>query len=162
MRSRIVLTGCLLVVSVPGIAQQTGAPATVDSGVVVRGWMGDSQLRGRLLEPLRTGADSMLYCRYPGPPCGRNPDPSQIGWLRPGALDHLDRQVGTRAKRGAVIGTVGGFVLGFVGATFAGAFCEYDCDTGRETAFKVLLSGAFGGSLGALIGSAFPRMERVF
>lgn len=162
MRLPLPLFALPLAAALPLGAQVPATMPPIDSGAVIRAWMGNAQVRGRLLQPLRPGADSVRYCRFPGPPCDIDPDPGQLGWLRPEQLEHLDRQIGTRARRGAWIGGVSGLVFAFVGASLAGAFCEYDCDSGRETAFKMGVVVASSASLGALIGSAFPKMERVF
>jgi hypothetical protein len=131
--------------------------------VVVRGFIGSTEIRGRLLAPLRAGADSAQLCRHPGPPCTGRVEPWQVGWLVPSTLDHLDVQVGTRATHGAIIGGLIGTALAVVGAGFATGFCEWDCpSTGellfRGTAFVVLPSAG----IGALIGSGFPRFARRF
>ncbi len=161
---RVLALLCLVLINpADAAAQLPSQPPLADSGVVIRAWMGDTELRGRLLQPLRPGADSVRYCRFPGPPCDLNPHPSQLGWLRPADLDHLHRQVGTRAVRGAVIGGVGMFALGLIGGLTLNGLCEFDCPSGTEIVLgSIIVGGLTGGSLGALIGSAFPRMERVF
>ncbi|MEO5826202.1 MAG: hypothetical protein ABIR59_09970 [Gemmatimonadales bacterium] len=135
----------------------------VDSGLVVRAWTDAGQVRGRLLMQLRSDADSVLYCRFPGPSCEREFIAAQTAWLRLSGVRHLDVQVGTRIKKGAVVGGVFG---GLIGALVLGgpSFCEgTSCRTTTgEKVFAAVKSTVILGAVGALIGSAFPRFERRF
>lgn len=151
------------VTATPVVAQQQKEFAPVDSGKVVRFEAGGGMMRGRLLAPLTATADSVPFCRFPGPPCQGRLEPWQLGWVRPDALQHLDVQVGTRAEKGAWIGGVIGVVLTFAGATLANGFCEYQCPSdARILIGSIVWGGLWGGGLGALIGSGSPRMEAVF
>lgn len=155
--------GMLLLVVTQGAEAQRPLTATVDSGLVVRAWMGNIETRGRLLEPMGAGRDSVRYCRYPGPPCQAPVRPAQLGWFRPAAFDHLDVQVGTRAAKGAIVGGVIGFLIGTLGGGLAQAFCEGQCPSDSEVLVKALVGGGLvGGGVGAVIGSGFPRFERRF
>lgn len=155
----------LLVLVVLGApAQSRPSPATVDSGVVVRMWVGDVETRGRLLGSIRSGSDSVPYCRYPGPPCRAPVRPAQLGWFAPDELDHLDVQIGNRAWKGARIGGIIGVALGVAMGEMAYGFCDTgNCPSESQAiAAGILSGGLFGGGLGALIGSSFPRFERRF
>ncbi len=144
-------------------AQQPAARATVDSGLVVRAWVGDVETRGRLLAPMHGGRDSVLYCRYPGPPCAAPIQAAQLGWFHPDDLDHLDVQIGNRAGKGAWLGGIIGVALAIVGGGYAQSFCEYQCPSDTEFLIRALVGGGLvGGGIGALIGSGFPRFERRF
>ncbi|MCA9764264.1 MAG: hypothetical protein KC544_14175 [Gemmatimonadetes bacterium] len=144
-------------------AQRPDDPLVVDSGLVVRAWVGSVAARGRLLMPMHVATDSVAYCRFPGPPCVAPVQPHQVGWFHPREFDHLDVQVGTKARHGAWVGAVsGGLVIGGLAAAFSG-FCEYRCPSDTEVLFKGLVGGGLvGGLVGALIGSGFPRFERRF
>ncbi len=145
-------------------AQMPAGMAPIDSGRVVRAWTGDVAVRGRLLAPLDPAADSVRYCRYPGPPCGSAPEPTQVAWLVPGSVTHLDVAVGTRAVRGAWIGGVTQMLLTIAAVSFADGIDEcLSCNHSTpEYLFAGLLGGAIGAGIGALIGSAFDKMERVY
>ncbi len=112
---------------------------------------------------LRSSSDSVLYCRFPGPSCEREFIAAQTAWLRLSGVRHLDVQVGTRIKKGAVIGGVFG---GLIGALAWGG--PWGCEgtscrtTTGENVFAAVKSTVILGAVGALIGSAFPRFERRF
>lgn len=164
VRSGAVLLAIAMVCCPDSISAQSGRLTTaVDSGLVIRVTRGDQMLRGRLLERMAVGADSARYCRYPGPPCVDPISPTQLATLSLVDWDHLDVQVGNRAKKGAVLGAVVGALLGIGGASLAGAFCERSCPSDSEVIFKgVVLGGLFSAGVGAVIGSGFPRFERRF
>ncbi len=150
-------------VSGPLAAQGRDPRMAVDSGKVIRFDTGGVPLRGRLLAPLSSEVDSVPYCRFPGPPCDRSPTAGQVAWLNPASLRHLEVQVGTRAGKGAWIGGVIGVLLTFGGASLAQGFCEYQCPSDAEVLLgSVIVGGFWGGGLGALIGSGFPRLEGRF
>lgn len=136
----------------------------VDSGLVVRAWLDSGQLRGRLLQPMHAGADSVGYCRFPGPPCDGAFAASQAAWLHLDRVQHLDVQVGNRWKKGAWIGGISGALFGVLAAGLATSFCDNSCHVsrGEATLYGLVAGGAMHGVIGALIGSTFPRFERRF
>jgi hypothetical protein len=138
--------------------------APIDSGRVIRAWIGDAAVRGRLLAPLDPAADSVRYCRYPGPPCGVRPEPTQVAWLVPSSVNHLEVAVGNRSTRGFWIGGIANFALTLGAISFAQSFCESRAckSSTTELLFAGLIGGAIGGGIGALIGSGFDTMERVY
>lgn len=153
----------LCAVAWPVAAQVPASMSAVDSGLVVRAWLDSGQLRGRLLQAMRADADSVRYCRFPGPPCDGAFAASQVAWLPHDQVRHLDVQVGNRWKKGAWIGGISGTIVTFALAGFAASFCDFDCPSdGRLAATSLVVGGVMFGSLGALIGSAFPRFERRF
>lgn len=154
------LTIFLALCAAPLHAQRNFAP--VDSGKVIRFQSGSVVVRGRLLAPLTATTDSVAYCRFPGPPCQPPMEPRQVGQLYPATLEHLDVQVGNKAVKGAWIGGIFGTVFTFVGIAVASGFCEYDCPSDMDLAFRGVVSIGVWASLGALIGSGSPKMERVF
>ncbi len=145
-------------------AQMPTGMAPIDSGRVVRAWVGDVAVRGRLLAPLDPAADSVRYCRYPGPPCGSAPVPAQVAWLSPGTVTHLEVATGTRAVRGAWIGGITQMLMTMAAVSLADGFDECrSCNRSTtEYLFAGLVGGAIGAGIGALIGSGFDRMERVY
>ncbi len=145
-------------------AQMPAGMAPIDSGRVVRAWTGDVAVRGRLLAPLDPAADSVRYCRYPGPPCGANPAPTQVAWLVPSNVSHLDIAVGTRAVRGAWIGGITQMLLTMAAVSLADGLDECSsCNRSTtEYLFAGLAGGVIGAGIGALIGSGFDKMERVY
>ena len=165
MISRVgVMTGVLLLLCATAVCGQrpAGLP-TVDSGKVVRAWLPSGELRGRLLIPLTAGMDSVLYCMYPGPPCTGLAERTR--WLQLGAAQHLDVQVGTRAGKGAWIGGVYGGLMGLLGACGKGLYSGGPGPCPRslgEQAFAVIASTATMGAVGAIIGSGFPRFQRIY
>lgn len=134
----------------------------VDSGRVIRFQAGGRLTRGRLLTPLTASSDSVAFCRFPGPPCQRPIEPWQVGYVRPADLEHLEAQVGNKVVKGAWIGGVVGAVFSFVGVAITQGFCEYDCASDMELVFAATVNTAAWASIGALIGSGSPRMERRF
>ena len=150
----------LTLFTLPLGAQRSFEP--VDSGKVIRFQAGGVVARGRLLAPLTATSDSVAYCRFPGPPCQQPIAAVQLGQLRPATLEHLEVQVGNKAVKGAWIGGVVGTVFTFVGIVVASGFCEYDCPSDTDLAFRAVVSVGVWSSLGALIGSGSPRMERRF
>jgi hypothetical protein len=80
----------------------------------------------------------------------------------PGALEHLDVQVGNKAVKGAWIGGVLGVIVGYVGAGFARGFCEYDCPSDLELGFAVMVNTGIWAGVGAIIGSGSAKLERRF
>ncbi len=164
MMRRALLGAFLFCVSAGPVAAQvpTSMP-TVDSGLVVRAWLDSGHLRGRLLQPMRADADSVRYCRLPGPPCDGAVAARQVAWLPHNQVRHLDVQVGNRWKKGAWIGGISGAIVTFGLGSFAAGLCDYDCPSGGTVAAtSLVVGGVLFGSLGALIGSAFPRFERRF
>ncbi|MEO5826199.1 MAG: hypothetical protein ABIR59_09955 [Gemmatimonadales bacterium] len=151
-------------VALPASAQVPTSMPMVDSGLVVRAWLDSGQLRGRLLQPMRADADSVRYCRFPGPPCDGVFPASQVAWFQVDRVQHLDVQVGNRWKKGAWIGgVVGGLLAGFAIAVNDG-FCDSrrcKLDT-IDRLFATGLGIVSNAAWGALIGSAFPRFERRF
>lgn len=134
----------------------------IDSGKVIRFQAGGVVARGRLLAPLTATSDSVAYCRFPGPPCQPPTVAGQVGQLRPATLEHLEVQIGNRARKGAWIGGVFGAVFSFVGVAVSQGFCEYNCLGDMELVFRATVVTAAWAGIGALIGSGSPRMERVF
>jgi hypothetical protein len=160
---RAFLASVSLLAAAPLAAQGDDPRFTVDSGKVIRFDIDGVLARGRLLAPLSSQADSVLYCVYPGPPCDKGWTPSQVAWLTPSALRHLEVQVGTRAERGAWIGGVAGTLVTFLGKSLGYAFCECKAPSDIEVLAKsVIIGGLWGGGVGAIIGSGFSRMESRF
>ena len=104
----------------PALAQ--GAPLTypLDSGTVVRlGWREGPTRTGRLVAPLEPSSDSVIYCRYPGPPC-RTSSHSGVESRLAEELVSVEIQRGSRAGRGALLGAgIGVAVLGLGRLAFA-------------------------------------------
>jgi hypothetical protein len=154
------LLGLALVVT-PLVGQQPRSFEPIDSGKVIRFQASGVVARGRLLAPLAVSSDSVVYCRFPGPPCLPPIEARQVGHLRLASLDHLDVQVGNHARKGAWIGGAVGTIFTFL-AVAAQGLCEYDCLSDTELAFRAAISVATWSGIGALIGSGSPRMQRVF
>jgi len=145
------------------MAQAGRLETAVDSGLVIRLTRGEQMVRGRLLQRMEPGTDIARTCRYPGPPCIDPISPTQLATLSLADWEHLDVQVGNRAKKGAVLGGILGALLGIGGASLAQAFCERTCPSDAEVLFKgVVIGGLFSAGVGAVIGSGFPRFERRF
>ena len=154
----------VMLASAEQVPAQSGRLETaVDSGLVIRLTRGEQMVRGRLLERMVPAADHARVCKYPGPPCIDPISPTQLATLSLADWDHLDVQVGNRAKKGAVLGGILGALLGIGGASLARAFCERTCPSEGEVLFKgVVIGGLFSAGVGAVIGSGFPRFERRF
>ncbi len=154
----------VMLASAEKVSAQAGRLETaVDSGLVIRLTRGEQMVRGRLLERMVPAADRALVCKYPGPPCIDPISPNQLATLSLADWDHLDVQVGNRAKKGAVLGGIVGALLGIGGASLARGFCERTCPSEGEVLFKgVVIGGLFSAGVGAVIGSGFPRFERRF
>jgi hypothetical protein len=156
--------GIAAVLQTEPLAAQAGRLAMpVDSGLVIRLTRGEQMVRGRLLERMAPAADRVIVCKYPGPPCIDPISPTQLATLSIADWDHLDVQVGNRAKKGAILGAVLGGLFTFGAAAALSGFCEYDCPGDGEILFKGLVGGGLlWGGIGAVIGSGFPRFERRF
>ncbi len=163
VRFVLILVMALVLPTEPTVAQSGRLGTAVDSGLVIRLTRGDQMMRGRLLERMAPGADSARYCKYPGPPCVNPISPTQLATLSLAEWEHLDVQVGNRAKKGAVLGGILGGLFSFGAASFVSGFCESNCPSDGEILFKSLvIGGLFWGGVGAVIGSGFPRFERRF
>ena len=160
----LLVLGIAAVLHTEPVTAQAGRLAMpVDSGLVIRLTRGEQMVRGRLLERMVPAADRALVCKYPGPPCTDPISPTQLATLSLADWDHLDVQVGTRAKSGAVLGSVLGAVFTEGLSAAISGFCEVNCPGDAELLFTSLgVGGRFGGGVGAVIGSGFPRFERRF
>jgi hypothetical protein len=152
----------LAVLATPLAAQAPRSFEPIDSGKVIRFQAGGITMRGRLLAPLRATSDSVAYCRFPGPPCVPPTEQWQVGHVRPATLEHLEVQVGNKAMKGARIGGVIGAVFSFVGVAVTQGFCDGDCASDMELVFAAVVNTAAWASIGALIGSGSPKLERRF
>ncbi len=135
----------------PLAAQRPVISTTVDSGTIVRAHLADDEVTGRVLRGFWPISDSLVLCRYPGNPCTATDSLGRVA-IASARLVRLDRRVGTRAGRGAMIGGAIGVALGGMLATFYDANCESsDCRrTGTVTFALLTLVGAV---LGAGFGS---------
>jgi hypothetical protein len=167
-RTSLVCSSLLLVITIVAPSERVSAQSgrletAVDSGLVIRLTRGEQMVRGRLLQRMAPAADSAHFCRFPGPPCFDPISPNQIATLSLADWEHLDVQVGNRAKKGAVLGGILGGLFTIVAAGYVSAFCDYDCPGDGELLVKsAVLGGLFWGGAGAVIGSGFPRFERRF
>jgi hypothetical protein len=133
-----------------------GAPATLDSGAVVRlTWREQPRRIGRLLTPLQPTSDSVTYCRYPGPPC-RSGSPSGVESRSISGLVRVEVHRGSHGGRGALIGAgVGVAVLGLGRAAFADRDSPAPW-TGERVAGAITFV-ALSAGVGALIGRSSAR-----
>jgi hypothetical protein len=137
-------------------AQQVAVSQPLDSGTVVRlGWREGPKQVGRVLATLTPESDTVVYCRYPAPPCA--PGWASTPEVRP-VRDMLSVEVqrGSRAGRGAILGAAAGFTIIGLGRW---AFADADSPapfTGQRVsgaaAFVALAAG-----IGALIGRGAAR-----
>jgi hypothetical protein len=141
-------------------AQQVPVSQPLDSGSVVRlAWREGPKRIGRLLAPLTPESDAVVYCRYPGPPCGH-------GWpanpeIRPAReLVSVEVRHGDRAGRGAILGVgVGIAILGLGRWAFADADSPAPLTGQRATGAAIFVALAAG--IGALIGRGSARWVTV-
>jgi hypothetical protein len=135
-----------------------GAPVThpLDSGTVVRlSWRERPSRIGRLLARLEPGSELVVYCRYPGPPCGTNA-PSGVDSRPTADLVNVEVRRGSRAGRGALLGAgVGVAVLGLGRLAFADRDSPAPW-TGQRVA-GALTFVALSAGVGALIGRGSAR-----
>ena len=83
-----------------------------DSGTLVRLHTANGIARGRMLAPFRSDAATVRFCAYPGPPCDANTPADRLLEMRTDAIRSLELSVGTRWRKGAVIGGLIGAGLG--------------------------------------------------
>jgi hypothetical protein len=130
-----------------------GSPVTqpLDSGTVVRlMWQKEPARVGRLLAPLQPASDSVVYCRYPGPPCSSSPSSGREVRLT-AELTRVEISHGSRAGRGALIGAgIGVAVLGLGRIAFADQDSPAPA-TGQRVAGAITFV-ALSAGVGALIG----------
>ena len=140
----------------PALAQ--GVPVThpVDSAAVVRlTWREGPARIGKLLAPLLPASYSVVYCRYPGPPC-RSGLPSGVETRPTDGLVSVEIQGGSRAGRGALIGAgVAAAVLGLGRLAFANEDSPAP-STGTHVAGAITFV-ALSAGVGALIGRGLTR-----
>jgi len=163
------LTFVALLGTAPLLAQQPLVSRTLDSATVVRLLLvRGPAFQGVLLAPLTPDAQRVVFSPPAHRDCGV---PRVMCRLEVPIADVRAVEVrrGSRAGRGAVIGTalgvVAGFVLGLQVAdadycvTSVGGGCDGPSDAGI-IAFTTLLSGALGAGIGTLFGLGSPAWER--
>jgi hypothetical protein len=140
----------------PAVAQRVPITHPLDSGAVVRlTWRERPAQTGRLLAQLESTSDSVIYCRYPGPPC-RSGSGSGVESQTTGELVRVEVPSGSRAARGALIGAgVGLAVLGLGRAAFTNPDSPAPW-TGVRVAGAITFVGLSAG-VGALIGRTSTR-----
>lgn len=123
---------------------------SLDSATVVRLHLSSGRTyQGRLLTPFGPGADSVVACPYPSVYC---PGLTMRSAFPASEIAGVDILVGSRAKRGAVIGGIVGVAVGAFGLWLVlQVGPEYV--TEAEVASFVPAYTALGAGIGALIGS---------
>jgi hypothetical protein len=110
---------------------------------------------GRLLAPLEQTSDSVIYCRYPGPPCSSG----SLSGVETRPTDQLMRVEiprGSRATQGALIGAgVGAAVLGLGRMAFADR--DSPAPWTSQRAATAITFVALSAGVGALIGRGSTR-----
>ncbi|MES2305744.1 MAG: hypothetical protein V4558_09555 [Gemmatimonadota bacterium] len=153
------------------LAASAASPATaqvtmrerVDSGSLVRMTVaGSPRFRGRLLSGLLPGQAVLRYCRYPALPCGAVSDTTRALSIEVVSLSRLERQVGSYARRGAIIGgTIGAVGGGYLGYLLTG-LCDSPCGGPTRGAIAGgLVTGLFFAGIGALVGSGFGHFRDI-
>ena len=147
--ARALIAG-LILVGVPARAQVT---QPIDSGSLIRFRLINGETgRGRMLVSFYPGQPHLTFCHYPRSPCSSVNAPGSRR-VSLGAISRLEVARGTRAGRGAIIGSAAGIVLGNLSARLANGFCEREC----VAEGSITLTSAIGGALwGALLGSTVP------
>jgi len=116
-------------------------------------------ITGRLTARLSPGDSLARYCVYHGPPCDMGGMPVGLRTISLDSVLRLEVARGSRWRRGGIIGGVIGAAAGGGFGSFAAGMCEGSDCPGQTSG--IVLGGVFGalffGSIGALIGSAFPR-----
>jgi hypothetical protein len=140
----------------PALAQGVPISHPLDSGSVVRLiWREQPTRIGRLLAPLEPTSDSVVYCRYPGPPCRSGSLSGVETWLAD-ELMRVEVPRGSRATQGALIGAgLGAAVLGLGRMAFA----DQDSPapwTSQRVATAITFV-ALSAGVGALIGRRLTR-----
>src|SRR5512145_2133402 len=141
-----------LILAAPAAFPQ-GLPLThaLDSGRLVRLRLaGGTVTRGRLLQPLSSRSDEIVFCPYPAPPCRSDSD--RAVRLSAGLVTAVEVKRGTRVRRGIAIGAGIGTVAGW----FAGSLYNWFCDSpgcGTPVVGWMVLGAIQYGAWGALFGS---------
>lgn len=119
----------------------------VDSGALVRIWLGPtSRSVGRLLQPISPRAQSLSYCRYPGPRCAGSADSARVVTVAIPMITRLDVRHGSYGWLGGLIGAA--FGVGLAGPWTACDTQGCQGNTGqRQAGFGILF-----GVVGYLIG----------
>lgn len=137
-------------------AQDVPISHSLDSGTVIRlTWGKDHPVVGRLMAPLGPDSRAVVFCRYPGPPCGMGSGVRPQ--VRPAQdLVRVEVQRGSRAARGALWGA--GIAIAVLGL---GQLAVPRSDTeARWTAVRVAGAVTFvalSSGMGALIGRRSAR-----
>lgn len=138
-------------------AEAQTTPVALDSGTLVRVTPASGlAFEGRLVQPLPTGATTLVMCRYPGPPCTDARDSAAIRRAELNQSMRLQVQRGTHAGSGALLGTGIGAVLGLLGRSFANGLCDTEACSSGGNAAPFILAGV-GAAIGGLFGWASPR-----
>lgn len=145
-------------------AQKPLVSRTLDSGTVVRLLLwGDSTFQGVLLTPLTPDAQRVVFSPTAQEECSVPQVVCRVE-VPVGDVQAIEFRQGSRAGRGAVIGTLLGVVAGFMAGRQVVAECRAIADGSCSGAASVigpttLIGGAFGAGIGALIGRASPAWE---
>ena len=126
----------------------------LDSGTLVQAHLvGGDRVRGRLLGRVGPAGDTIALCRYPGTPCavaalsGR-----EIVLPRPN-VTRLEVAVGSRARRGVLLGSLSGLAATVV--HYAVFYRVSAFDRSPQVVVGVM-------SLGAVLGAALGSLEIVW
>lgn len=156
--SRLMLALVVTATASPRLAAQRLVATPLDSGAVVRLHLySGERVVARLIAPFGPDSAAIRYCPYQARPCG--PEPDLLRVARPAAdLERVERPVGSKASTGFAVGAGIALALGIASANLTSALCECRTDATR-VALGVALSGAFWGTVAALIGANSPRWE---
>ena len=132
---------------------QMVATQQIDSGSLIRFRLLNGETgRGRMLVSFYPGQEQLTFCHYPRTPCASVRDPATRN-VTLNAISQLEVARGTRAGRGALIGSLAGVVLSNLSVRVVNGLCERQC--ADESA--ITLAGALGGAVwGAALGSTVP------
>jgi hypothetical protein len=141
---------CLALTATSAQGQTPALTQPIDSGSLIRFRLINGEAgRGRMLMSFYPGQRHLTFCHYPRTPCASVNEPASRR-VSLAAISKLEVARGTRAGRGALIGSLAGVVLTNLSARLANGFCERQC--ADESA--ITLAGALGGALwGAALGS---------
>jgi hypothetical protein len=156
MSGQVLALAVLGLATSPLVAQEVPISQSLDSGTVVRlGWSAGPKRIGQLLAPLTLQSASVVYCRYPGPPCGQGrASNAEVGPV--GELVSVEVRRGDRSGRGALLGAGLGLAVLSLGRW---AFADADSPapwTGERVAGAATVVGLAAG-IGALVGRGSAR-----
>jgi hypothetical protein len=152
----VMLLGCATTLT----AQRMPLSQPLDSGVVVRLRLGaGTRETGRLVTPFAPDSSVFRYCRWPPGSCAVGD--AQYTERPASSVLALEVRLGSRARAGAVVGTVFGVLVG--GFVASGGVETETGSINRLRGLPLVLSAVGSviavGAFGALIGDGFSRWE---